>query len=211
MQQTNACRRILCAVAEAVGTGSEFRQSRKGERLTTTTKIVVASLNPVKIEATRTAFATLLTGVDLSIVGVSTDSGVSDQPVSDTETLHGARNRRGNARQTHADADYWVGIEGGIEVFDDQLLAFAWMSIESKDKRRGEARSPTLTLPAAVKRLIDQGKELGDANDEVFATINSKQGGGAYGLLSDGLYTRESIYTQTLILALLPLVKKVYQ
>lgn len=152
-----------------------------------------------------------MTDVDLSIVGVSTDSGVSDQPVSDAETLRGARNRANNARQAHADADYWVGIEGGIEVFDDQLLAFAWMSVESKDERRGEARSATLPLPAAVKRLIDQGMELGDANDKVFATINSKQGGGAYGLLSEGLYTRESIYTQTLILALLPLVKKVYQ
>ena len=149
--------------------------------------------------------------MDLNVEGVSTDSGVSDQPVSDAETLLGARNRASNARQSHADADYWVGIEGGIEVFDDQLMGFAWMSIEARDKRRGEARSATLPLPAAVKRLIDQGKELGDANDEVFATINSKQGGGAYGLLSEGLYTRESIYTQTLILALLPLVKTVYQ
>ena len=64
---------------------------------------------------------------------------------------------------------------------------------------------------ALPPRLIDQGMELGDANDRVFATVNSKQGGGAYGLLTDGLYTRESIYTQALILALLPLLNKVYQ
>lgn len=135
---------------------------------------------------------------------------MSDQPTSDAETQRGARNRASNARQLCPDANFWVGIEGGIEVFDEQLLAFAWMSIENRDKHRGEARSATLPLPAAIKQLIDQGMELGDANDQVFATVNSKQGGGAYGLLSEGLYTRESIYTQTLILALLPLVKKVY-
>lgn len=104
-----------------------------------------------------------------------------------------------------------MGIEGGIEVVDEQLMAFAWMSIMSAHGRRGEARSATLPLPRAIKDLIDQGMELGDANDQVFATVNSKQGGGAYGLLTDGLYTRESVYTQTLVLALLPLVKKVYE
>jgi non-canonical (house-cleaning) NTP pyrophosphatase len=44
----------------------------------------------------------------------------------------------------------------------------------------------------------------------VFATVTSKQGGGAYGLLTAGLYTRESIYTQTLILALIPFVNGLY-
>ena len=58
--------------------------------------------------------------------------------------------------------------------------------------------------------LLDGGMELGDANDRVFATVNSKQAGGAYGLLTDGLYTRQSVYTQTLILALIPFVNELY-
>ena len=57
---------------------------------------------------------------------------------------------------------------------------------------------------------MDTGMELGEANDRVFATVNSKQGGGAYGLLTDGRYTRESIYTQTLIIALTPFVNELY-
>jgi non-canonical (house-cleaning) NTP pyrophosphatase len=44
----------------------------------------------------------------------------------------------------------------------------------------------------------------------VFATLNSKQAGGAYGLLTGGLMTRESIYTQTLILALIPFVHELW-
>jgi len=135
---------------------------------------------------------------------------VSDQPTSDQETRVGARNRATAAGDALPEADYWVGLEGGVEVIDEQLMAFAWMAIKGRSGKIGEARSATLPLPPAVKDLVDSGMELGDANDKVFATINSKQGGGAYGLLTNGLYTRESIYTQTLIIALTPFVNELY-
>lgn len=172
-------------------------------------KIVVASQNPVKIAATREAFAALMPDANLEMLPISVASGVADQPGSDTETRLGARNRVMNACTALPDADYWVGLEGGIEVHDDRLMAFAWMAIQDRNKF-SDARSATLPLPSAVKTLIDGGMELGDANDRVFSTVNSKQGGGAYGLLTDGRYTRESIYTQTLILALLPFVNEMY-
>jgi non-canonical (house-cleaning) NTP pyrophosphatase len=89
-------------------------------------------------------------------------------------------------------------------------MAFAWMAIKGTNGKIGEARSATLPLPPAVKDLVDSGMELGDANDKVFSTMNSKQGGGAYGLLTNGLYTRESIYMQTLIIALTPFVNELY-
>ena len=89
-------------------------------------------------------------------------------------------------------------------------MAFAWMAVRGADDRIGEARSATLPLPPAVKALVDSGMELGDANDAVFSTVDSKRAGGAYGLLTEGLYTRESIYTQTLVIALTPLVNSLY-
>ena len=173
-------------------------------------KIVVASQNPVKVAATRAAFTALMPGAELEMMPVSASSGVSEQPTSDAETRRGARNRINNARSAVPDADFWVGLEGGIEVHENQLMAFAWMAVQDRGGDVSDARSATLPLPPAVKRLIDGGMELGDANDRVFATVNSKQGGGAYGLLTNGLYTRESIYTQTLILALLPFVNELY-
>lgn len=174
-------------------------------------RIVVASKNPVKVAAVREAFATSMPGDQLDIVTLSVASGVDDQPSTDSETRLGARNRVANAYAEQSNADYWVGLEGGIDIFEGQLMAFAWMAIRNSAGKISDARSATLPLPAAVKSLIDSGMELGDANDKVFATVNSKQGGGAYGLLSNGLYTRESIYTQTLILALLPFVNELYQ
>ena len=175
-----------------------------------TINIVVASGNPVKIEATRRAFATLFPDASLELISVSVASGVSDQPTSDEETRLGARARALNSRSANPDADFWVGLEGGLDVFDEQLMAFAWMAVQGTSGDIGEARSVTLPRPPAVKELVDSGLELGDANDQVFATVNSKQGSGAYGLLTAGLYTRESVYCQTIIIALTPFVNDLY-
>ena len=173
-------------------------------------RIVVASRNPVKVSATTQAFEAQFPGHVIETESADVDSGAGDQPDSDAATRTGARNRAMRASEAAPEADYWVGLEGGIEVLDDQLMAFAWMAIKGPSGEISEARSATLPLPPAIKELIEQGMELGEANDRVFATVNSKQGGGAYGLLTDGLYTRESIYTQTLIIALIPFVNELY-
>ena len=173
-------------------------------------QVIVASWNPVKVGAAREAFESLFPESEIEVMSVDADSGVSDQPESDAETRQGARNRAMRASDAAPEADFWVGLEGGVEVFDDQLLAFAWMVVKGRDGNISEARSATLPLPPAVREFMDQGMELGEANDRVFATVNSKQGGGAYGLLTEGRYTRESIYTQTLIIALTPFVNSLY-
>lgn len=172
--------------------------------------IVVASLNPVKVGATKAAFHSQFPGAELDLIPISVPSGVRDQPMTDDETRQGARNRVSNARLALPEADFWVGLEGGLDVYDGQLMASAWMVIGNKSGAISEARSATLPLPPEVQRLVHEGLELGDANDQVFATVNSKQGGGAFGLLTNGLYTREDIYTQTLILALIPFVHELW-
>lgn len=169
-------------------------------------KVVVTSFNPVKVAAVRQAFLSQFPMRETQVVPVHVDSGVADQPMSDEETRQGARNRVAHARDKFPDADFWVGLEGGLDLFDRHLMAFAWMVVAGKDDRSSETRSATLPLPPEVQRLVAGGLELGEANDRVFSTLNSKQGGGAYGLLTNGLMTRESIYTQTLILALIPFV-----
>ena len=173
-------------------------------------KVVVTSHNPVKIAAVRQAFQARFPLHEIQTVVLQVDSGVADQPMSDDETRQGARNRVAHAMLKMPEADYWVGLEGGLDFFDQHLMAFAWMVIARSDNRSSETRSATLPLPPRVQALISGGLELGEANDRVFSTLNSKQGGGAYGLLTDGLITRESIYTQTLILALVPFVHELW-
>jgi inosine/xanthosine triphosphatase len=173
-------------------------------------KIAVASANPVKLGAARRAFEQVFPDADLAVASAAASSGVSDQPMSDAETREGAHNRARGALEYAAGADYGVGMEGGIERLGGELIAFAWMVVATADGRIGEARSITLPLPPAVRKLIDDGLELGEANDRVFSTVNSKQGGGAYGLLTNGLLTRESVYTDTLIVALTPFASELY-
>lgn len=167
-------------------------------------RIIVSSKNPVKIAACKAAFETAFPDAELEIIAASVPSGVSEQPASDDESRLGAFNRARNARQLHANADFWVGLEGGLEWIEGEPMASAWMVVTNKNGQLGQARTPTLPLPPAVKELLLQGLELGEANDRIFATAHSKQAGGAYGLLTNNLMTRESVYTQALILALLP-------
>jgi inosine/xanthosine triphosphatase len=174
-------------------------------------EIVIASLNPVKINAVREAFSHHFPAAALDFQPLQTDSGVSDQPLSDQETRQGARNRARNARQSRPGANYWVGLEGGVEKIDGQLMAFAWMAVLGRCETLSVARSVSLPLPPAVSQLMDEGLELGEANDRVFSTVNSKHAGGAFGLLTHGRYTRESVYVQALSIALTPFVNPLYQ
>lgn len=173
-------------------------------------KIVVASHNPAKLRSVDDAFARQFPNETITLVACAVESGVSDQPMSDEETRRGARSRAINARAAEPDADFWIGLEGGVDIVDGQLMAFAWMVALGSDGNFGEARTVTLPLPPAVKELVDGGLELGDANDRVFSTLNSKQEGGAFGLLTNGLYTREGVYTQALVIALVPFVNGLY-
>jgi inosine/xanthosine triphosphatase len=167
-------------------------------------KIVVASKNPVKLSATLSGFQRMFPNEEFEIEGISAESGVSDQPMSDDETLKGARNRVANARTIQPNADYWVGLEGGIEKKDSDMEAFAWMAIESKSGLTGKGRTGVFFLPPKVAGLIESGMELGEADDVVFGRTNSKQEGGAIGLLTDNVIDRASYYTDAIIFALIP-------
>ena len=173
-------------------------------------EVRIASRNPVKIRAVESAFSLQFPGEAIRFTAADADSGVSEQPRSDKETRRGARNRAKNACNEHPRADFWIGLEGGIEVIDGQLMAFAWMAALDANGRIGEARTVTLPLPPAIKTLMDQGLELGEANDQVFSTSNSKQKGGAFGLFTNGRYTRESVYTEALVIALVPFVNELF-
>ena len=166
-------------------------------------KIVLASQNPVKAKATEEGFRRLFADESFDLTTVSVPSGVADQPLSDIETLRGARNRAQAARALMPEADFWVGMEGGIEDVGTELVAFAWVVIESS-QGAGQARSATFSLPPAVSELVRGGLELGEADDRVFGDTNSKHKGGAVGLLTAGAIDRAALYSPAVTLALIP-------
>lgn len=166
-------------------------------------RVVVASSNPVKIAATREGFERMFAHATFEVTPCDVPSGVSNQPKSDAETRRGAGNRAIAARKRQPDADFWVGIEGGIEALSGRYIAFAWVVVHSHEGT-GESRSGTFLLPPRVATLLDEGMELGHANDLVFEEHNSKQHAGAVGLLTDGVIDRAQLYEHAMQLALIP-------
>lgn len=168
-------------------------------------RVVVASTNPVKINAVREGFARMFPDASFEFEGITVPSGVSDQPMTDEETFVGAMNRATAAEAHMPDADYWVGLEGGIEEhYSGDMCVFGWMAVRSKEGKCGKGRTSAFFLPQAVADLVRQGVELGTADDQVFGRANSKQGNGAIGLLTNDAINRTGYYTEAVVLALIP-------
>ncbi len=158
----------------------------------------------MKRRATESGFRRVFPDRAFEIITVSVPSGVPDQPRSDAETLSGAENRADGARRACPEADYWVGLEGGIDDDGEEMSAFAWVVVRSPSGS-GRSRTATFTLPAEIAALVRQGRELGEADDIVFGRTNSKHKEGAVGLLTGGVIDRMQLYEPSVILALVPL------
>jgi len=171
-------------------------------------KIIVASKNPVKIKAALAGFSAMFPSEQFEVKGISANSEVSEQPKNDQETLQGTLNRARNASVAEADADFWVGMEGGIEEKGGETEAFAWMVVRGKDGKIGKGRTGVFFLPKLVVDLLRQGKELGEADDIVFKRENSKQVNGAIGLLTDNIVDRAKYYQDAIVFALIPFKNK---
>lgn len=169
------------------------------------TKIIVASKNPIKIEAVRGGFEKMLPHLaPFDIEGVQVASGVADQPMTFDETLLGAKNRVSNAQSEYPDADFWVGLEGGVDLHDDEMAVSGWVVVQDRESRVGKSMTNTIYLPPKVARLVASGMELGHADDLVFGTTNSKQSNGAVGILTGDVLKREEGFMMGVVGALVP-------
>lgn len=164
-------------------------------------KVVVGSKNPVKINATHVALQQVLeAGDDFEVIGVDAPSLVADQPMTEAETRIGAVNRV-KACLAEYKANWYVAIEGGVDKFTDGPATFAYVAI-CNGEHWSVGRSANLPLPETVYASLTAGEELGDVMDKLFDTHNIKQKGGAIGLLTNHLATRQSVYELAIILTM---------
>ncbi len=165
--------------------------------------VVVASTNPVKLRATARGFAAMFPAAVVEVRSQPVPACAAAQPHGDDETRRGACGRAMAAQRLAPQADYWVGIEGGVTDLGDEMTAYAWVAVQS-DSDIGQARTATFFLPAAVAGLVRQGLELGVADDRVFGKTDSKRDTGAVGLLTGDAIDRVALYQQAVSLALIP-------
>lgn len=172
-------------------------------------KILVGSKNPVKINAVKEAFEKHFGEVE--VLGISVPSNVPDQPINE-ETLIGAENRARNLfnfnKEQNLNADYFVGVEGGIINQHNRWFAFGGMCIINKEGKIAFGTSPHFELPkVVVEKLLDR-IELGHVMDDIMKTENSKCKSGAIGFFTNGVMDRKELYIAGLLVAVVPFLHK---
>src|SRR3972149_8172844 len=169
-------------------------------------KVVVGSANPVKIKATKRAFAKVWPKEKWKVVGIEVSSGVSHQPMTDKDAVKGARNRAKRVLKLE-NADFGVGLEGGLQEFEGIWFDTGWIVVI--DKKGTEGVGSTIRMQNAPKtiKMVQNGLELGHVDDIVFKVKNSKQGDGHFGLMSKNAVTRTEAYTEGVISALVRFIR----
>lgn len=168
-------------------------------------KIAVGSQNPTKIEATKLAFEALWPEDSWEVVGTDVSSGVSDQPMSDQESITGATNRAKAALEI-AEADYGVGLEGGLQCIEEHWFDCGWIVVINKKSEIGIGSSARVIVPQKMMELIESGLELGDVCDKIFGGENTKQAQGHFGLMTKNVINRTSGYKDGIVMALVRFV-----
>ena len=162
--------------------------------------IVMGSTSPVKVNATKQAFGTYFD--DVEVKGLPLVSGVKAFPTSDEETLRGALNRAREARSLEPEADFAVGIEGGLSRFDRYVLV-KQVAVVIKDDVIGMGVSAGYAAPERLLRQLDM------ASDESRSIIDSYLGRkeilskeGVIGVLTNEALDRTKVTKDAVICAL---------
>ena len=167
-------------------------------------KIAVGSTNPVKVTAVSRMF--LQVWPHAEIIPMSVPSGVSEMPMNDEETRLGAKNRAIAARDA-VDADFGVGLEGGVHPEPFGLALQGWVVIVDRNGRIGIGGCSRLQLPEHIAQRVLNGEELGPVMDDVLNDHNVKHKGGAVGALTNNLVVRGEAFATAVAYALAPFVK----
>jgi len=148
----------------------------------------------------------------LEVEGYEVESGVSHTPNSREELMQGARQRadtlRENLRIQGARADFFVGMEGGLDITTENgrnsvfLESWAYVS----DGASGHfGCSGSIELPEALaEEVLGRGVELSAVIDQFAGAVGIRDGQGAWGVLSRNLISRQDSFRLAVIAAFAP-------
>ena len=154
-------------------------------------KVAVASKNPAKIEAVSSILKELAMPAEVEAVEV--ESGVSNQPFSQQETMQGAMNRARNALAV-VKADMAFGLEGGVHEIAGRLYLCNWGALADHQGNIWTAAGAQIELPEAITAQLRNGKELGPVMDAYAGEFGIRRHKGAIGILTGGLINRSEMF-----------------
>lgn len=165
-------------------------------------KILIGTENKGKVEGAKEAFEKYFSNIE--IIGVKTNSDVSDQPVNDDIYL-GAKNRVQNlikySKENGIDADFYIAVESGIT---DKLGKWIITNIAViKDKNGYESFGTSSGFPVPdkyVNEIIET--ELATVMDKLFNESELRKSKGGISFLTKNEITRIDLTRDAFIMAL---------
>lgn len=167
-------------------------------------EIVIGSQNGPKKKAVVSAFRKVYPDKSLDIQTVAAESGVADHPTTAEESIKGAENRLRHAREIKPDADFYVGIEGGLLGVNDIAWELGWVAIENQKGELHTGISAGIEVKGKVLKAIVAGQELNEVLRDGHGIENAGNSNGFYGVATKDLVTREQAYEEAVIFALAP-------
>ncbi len=164
-------------------------------------KFILSSTNKAKSEATKQALNKFFGEVELLCVDV--DSGVSKTPETDDEGIAGCRNRIGNARLLHPDADGYIGLEGIITRNSSGTFICGWCVIEMNGKT-GMGCSAKVQIPEFISTKITGFGELSTLVKTTYPSdlVSEIDLIGTNGIITNKGYTRVDEFVDALSTAI---------
>jgi inosine/xanthosine triphosphatase len=167
--------------------------------------VAVASLNPVKLEAARSAFSAAFGEVE--VAGSEPPPGLAPQPMSMREILLGSSARASWACASVPGADYCVGIESGAVELEGEWYAATAATVRSRSGRQATGFGPAYPIPRRISSLmISEGLEMEEAMERLYGVPDLGRREGAVGLLSRGASSRLELCAEAVKMALLPFI-----
>ncbi len=168
-------------------------------------KIAVGTSNPAKIEGVVKAYEFF--NIEVEVIPVKVESGVSRQPRSLEETVRGALIRAIRALEQVPDAEHGVGIESGLMHVPclNRIVDVTVAVIIDRDQKMSIGLSPAFELPPEVTRkLYGEDMELEEIAESLSGVEKIGEKGGFIAYLTDSRYSRSELVRQAVIMALVP-------
>lgn len=185
----------------------------------TTMRVAIGSTRSPKVDAVREAFkvfsSAILSEPDEAIEfsGFDVPSGISRMPMSLAELMAGAQGRAENLilqlKREKAEADFYVGLEGGFHVIEGngpRPLVFLESWAYATDGHRGSfGQGGGVAVPPAIADpVLDRGTELGIIIDRFCKDKGIGDRQGTWGVLTRDILDRKHSFVIALLAAFAP-------